>query len=404
MSVRPSTEIPLLPVARLTSLDAYRGFVMLLMGLELLHLDDVAKNFPPSSWWQVLGFHSWHVPWVGCCLYDLIHPSFVFMVGVALAFSISSRVARGQSTGRLWLHALARSVLLILLGIFVRSLGRESTNWTFEDTLTQMGLGYPFLFALSFASQRVRWVSVGLILVGYWWFFVQQPLPPANFDDAAVNIPDGWSHHAQGFYAHWNLNRNAAWAFDSWFLNLFPRSRPWVGYTGGYNTLNFIPTLANMILGLIAGAWLKQASSQPRSTWIVVRLLKYGVAGIALGWGLHGLGVCPLIKKLWTPSWVLFSAGWSGVMMAGFYYVMDVKYYQRWAFPLIVMGMNSLAMYLLFHTIDEFLEETLVQHFGPTPFLLLGPEMQPVVLGSVVLLMFWLILLWMHRKKLYLKV
>jgi heparan-alpha-glucosaminide N-acetyltransferase len=404
MSALPSTELPLLPVARLTSLDAYRGFVMLLMGLELLHLDEVAVNFPQSSVWQCLGFHSWHVPWVGCCLHDLIHPSFVFMVGVALAFSISSRVARGQGLGRLWLHALGRSVCLILLGIFVRSLGRDSTHWTFEDTLTQMGLGYPVLFGLSFATQRVRWACIGLILVGYWWYFVQYPFPPAGFNDSAVNIPDGWPHHAQGFFAHWNLNQNAAWAFDSWFLNLFPRSRPWVGYTGGYNTLNFIPTLANMILGLIAGVWLKRASSQPRSNWIVIRLLKFGVAGILLGWGMHWLGICPLIKKLWTPSWVLFSGGWSFILMAAFYYIMDVRHYQRWAFPFIVIGMNSLAMYLLFHTIDEFLEEALVQHFGPQPFLLLGPEMQPVLLGSCVLLILWLILLWMHKRKLYLKI
>ena len=404
MSARTSTEIPLLPAVRLTSLDAYRGFVMLLMGLELLELDEVALHFPNSTFWQTISFHAWHVPWVGCCLHDLIHPSFVFMVGVALAFSMASRASRGQRQPQLWLHAISRSLILILLGVFVRSLGRSSTFWTFEDTLTQMGLGYPFLFALGFANQRVRWASIAAILVGYWLFFVLTPLPNPQMDDATLNIPADWTHHAEGFLAHWNLNRNAAWAFDHWFLNLFPRMRPWVGYSGGYNTLNFIPTLANMILGLIAGTWLRQASRQPRSLWIVKRLLLVGVGGIALGLGLHYLNICPLIKKLWTPSWMLFSGGCSCLFMAAFYYIMDVKYYQRWAFPLIVIGMNSLAMYLLFHTIDEFLAETLEQHFGPKLFLLMGPEFQPMLLGAGVLLVLWLILLWMHRRKLYLRV
>jgi heparan-alpha-glucosaminide N-acetyltransferase len=404
MSVRSATDLQFVSAPRLTSLDAFRGFVMLLMGLELLQLDEVAKNFPDSPFWQTIGFHSWHVPWVGCCLHDLIHPAFAFMVGVALAFSISSRVARGQRTGRLWLHALSRSLLLIFLGIFVRSLGRASTNWTFEDTLTQMGLGYPFLFALSFLSQRARWISIGVILVGYWLLFALHPLPPADFNDAAANIPDHWPHHAEGFYAHWNLNRNVAWEFDHWLLNLFPRARPWVGYTGGYSTLNFIPTLANMILGLIAGTWLKQASAQPGTTWIVKRLLQTGATGVTLGLALHAAGICPLIKKLWTPSWMLFSGGWSCAIMGLFYYVMDVKHYQRWAYPLIVIGMNSLAMYLLFHTIDIFIAKTLEQHLGSQIFLLLGPELQPVLLGTAVLLVLWLILLWMHRRKLYLRV
>ena len=90
--------------------------------------------------------------------------------------------------------------------------------------------------------------------------------------------------------------------------------------------------------------------------------------------------------------------------MAAFYFIMDVKKLRAWAFPFIVIGMNSIAMYLLFHTIDEFLAETLEQHLTPKAFLLLGPNLQPVLLGSAVLLTLWLILLWMHKRKIYLRV
>ncbi len=386
----------LLPASRLTSLDALRGLMMLLMGLELLKLEDVAVNFPNSAIWQWLGFHAWHVPWVGCCLHDLIHPIFAMLVGFSLAFSVASRAAQGQTRAALWRHAWWRAGLLIVLGIFVRGQGRATINWTFEDTLTQMGLGYPVLFALGFATQRTRWLSIGVILVGYWLLFACWPvLPPTPGD----NIPDGWTHHFSGFYAHWNLNRNVAWEFDRWLLNLFPRPKPWIGYTGGYCTLNFIPTLANMILGLIVGTWMRA-----RPADLMRRLVILGAAGMALGLGLHAAGVCPVVKKLWTPAWVLLSGGWSCWFMAAFYFICDVRQHQRWAFPLLVMGRNSLAMYLLFHTIDHALAELLEQYAGPALFLVLGPTLHPVLLGSAVLFLLWFILLWMHRRKLYLRV
>lgn len=386
--------------ARLTSLDALRGFVMFLMGVELLQLDEVAKKFPDSTLWQTIGYHAWHAPWTGCSLHDLIHPAFAFMVGVALPFSLASRRARGQSLREMSLHAGWRSFLLIFLGIFVHSLGRSITNWTFEETLTQMGLGYPFLFLLAFARQRIRWIALAGILVSYWLLFVSYPILPTNITNDDFNIPEGWPHHATGFFAHWNLNRNVAWSFDAWFLNLFPRNRPFVGYLGGYNTLNFIPTLGTMILGLIAGTWLREDTTST----LLKRLLLAGLACLGLGWGMEIAGICPIIKKIWTPAWTLYSGGWSFLLMATFYFIMDVKKLRAWAFPFVVIGMNSIAMYLLFHTIDEFLAETLQQHLTPKTFLLLGPDLQPVLLGSAVLLSLWLILLWMHQRKIYLRV
>ena len=387
---------------------------MFLMGVELLELDGVAAHFPGNALWEFIGFHAVHVPWSGCSLHDLIHPSFAFMVGVALPFSIANRLARGHSKMHLAMHAVWRALLLVLLGIFIRSLGRSITNWTFEDTLTQIGLGYPFVFLLAFAGNKLRWASISVILIGYWLFFVSHAVPPPDFNDEAVNIPAGWPHHAGGFFAHWNLNRNAAWSFDIWFLNLFPRHRPFVGYLGGYNTLNFIPSIATMVLGLIAGTWLKHASGQgptpgaaagpdhTSSTALLCRLSVTGVVLLALGLGLERAGICPIIKSIWTPAWMIFSGGWCCLLMAAFYYVIDVRGYKRWAFPLVVIGMNSIAMYVMFHTLDEFIGETLEQHLGP--FLILGPVFQPFLLGAGVLASLWLILLWMHHRKIYLRI
>ena len=136
-------------VQRLVSLDAYRGFVMLLMMAEVLRLSQVAAALPGNAFWSFLAFHQTHAPWAGCSLHDLIQPSFSFMVGVAVPFSMSARMARGQSTRFMTLHAFWRAFVLIALGIFLRSIGHDQTRFTFEDTLTQIGLGYGALFLLS---------------------------------------------------------------------------------------------------------------------------------------------------------------------------------------------------------------------------------------------------------------
>ena len=149
-----STPTAPAPTARLGSIDAYRGFVMFLMIGEVFAFGRVAANLPENPLWRFLDHHQSHVEWVGCVLHDMIQPSFSFLVGTALAFSVASRMARGQSWRRMLGHALWRSLALTFLGVFLRSTGRSQTNFTFEDTLTQIGLGYGFLFLLGFRPAR----------------------------------------------------------------------------------------------------------------------------------------------------------------------------------------------------------------------------------------------------------
>jgi heparan-alpha-glucosaminide N-acetyltransferase len=393
------------PPMRLASLDAYRGFVMFLMAAELLELPKVAAHFPDHHWWQMIARHSEHVAWTGCSLHDLIQPSFSFMVGVALPFSLARRQARGDSTATLWTHALWRALVLVLLGVFLRSIDKSMTYWTFEDTLSQIGLGYPLLFALGFFSPRVAWVSLAVILVGYWAAFAIYPVPPTGFDWARFRGHEWFS----GFQAHWNQNGNVAWAFDRWFLNFFPRQQEFLGNGGGYSTLSFLPTLGTMILGLIAGRWLKN-DPPPRegvsasSALILARLAAAGVACLAIGWGLDRLGICPSVKKIWTPAWTLFSGGWCFLIIATFYLVADVWGAKRLFFPLIVIGLNSIAIYVLVHTVSGFFSKALLTHFGKQPFLAAGEAFEPILHGGVVLLILWIILFWMHRRRVYLRI
>ena len=385
---------------RNVALDVYRGFVMLLMMAEVLRLSRVSEAFPGNGFWQFLAFHQTHAEWAGCSLHDLIQPSFSFLVGVALPYSIASRMAKGGTFGKMFVHALWRSVLLAALGIFLRSTHSPQTNFTFEDTLTQIGLGYPFLFMLGFWRPRWQWTALGVILTGYWLAWALYPVPGPGFNFQAVGVPADWPHHYSGFAAHWNKNANLGSAFDQWFLNLFPRVQPFIANGGGYLTLSFIPTLGTMILGLIAGRWLRAES--PRIP--MKRFVLAGVIGIAAGLLLHFTGICPVVKRIWTPSWTLFSGGACFLLLAGFSWIIDVKRYRKWAFPLVVIGMNSIAAYLIAHLFDRFIPDSFRIHLGPNFFRFAGTGLEPLMQGMAVLLTYWLILFWMCRRKIFLRI
>jgi predicted acyltransferase len=375
---------------------------MLLMMAEVLRFSRVAQAFPGNWFWHILAYNQTHAEWAGCSLHDLIQPSFSFLVGVALPYSIASRLAKGGTFGKLLAHALWRALVLAALGVFLRSMGAPQTNFTMEDTLTQIGFGYPFLFLLGFRPPRWAWAALGVVLTGYWLAWVLYPLPGNNFDWQSVGVSAAWNvqHNYTGFAAHWNKNYNLGTAFDQWFLNLFPRPRPWVYNSGGYLTLSFIPTLGTMILGLIGGRWLREAA--PRIP--MKKLLAAGVVGIATGLFFHFTHICPVVKRIWTPSWTLFSGGACFLLLAAFCWVIEMKQRKRWAFFLVVIGMNSIAAYCIAHFMEQFLISTFKTHLGPHFFEFLGTGLKPLLEGAAVLFCYWLVLLWMYRRKLFLKI
>ncbi|QJW92217.1 hypothetical protein HNV11_04405 [Spirosoma taeanense] len=382
-------------------MDAYRGFVMFLMAAELLQFHKLHEAFPDSAFWAFLAYHQSHVEWAGCSLHDLIQPSFSFLVGVALPYSLASRLTQGHSFGHQFAHALRRSLILVLLGVFLRSIHASQTYFTFEDTLSQIGLGYPFLFLLGYARPRTGWIAFAGILVLYWLAFVLYPAPGPNFDYTAVGVPANWPEHYTGLMVHFNKNSNLAWAFDTWFLNLFPREHPFLFNGGGYATLSFIPTLGTMLLGLQVGRWLRAGLAHNA---VLKRLLIAGAAGITLGLMLQVTGICPVVKRIWTPAWVLFSGGWCCWLLAGFYALIDRADKRGWAFPLVVIGMNSIAIYCLVHLIDRFIINSFYIHLGHGPFQVFGPVYEPLLIGIATLAVFYLILWWMYRRKLFIRI
>jgi heparan-alpha-glucosaminide N-acetyltransferase len=399
--IEPADKIRTVISSRVASIDAYRGLVMLLMMAEVLDFCGVSENLPGSAFWKFLCHHQSHVEWIGCSLHDLIQPSFSFLVGVALPFSIARRSLEGQPPWHRAAHAFFRALILILLGVFLRSLHGSQTYWTFEDTLTQIGLGYGFLYLLGLASPRRQWLALAIILVGYWLLAATYPVPGAGFDWQAAGQTPGGAQQLGGFAAHWSKNTNVAWAFDRWFLNLFSREHPFKFNEGGYCTLSFIPTLATMILGLLAGNVLRdKREGMAKIRWFVAAGIIGLLSGSILGW----LGICPVVKRIWTPSWVLFSGGWCLLLMAAFYFIMDVRGWKKWAFGLCVIGMNSIAAYCIAHLFESFIAENLVIHFGGNIFLLFGEAYKPLLRGAFILIIMWAMLFWMHRRKLFLRI
>lgn len=390
---------------RLVSLDAYRGFIMLVLAASGLSLDRVAASFRGSAFWDAVGYQFSHVAWRGCGFWDLIQPSFMFMVGVAVPYSYASRKAKGEPDAKILAHTIYRSLLLVLLGVFLSSVGRRETHWTFVNVLSQIGLGYTFVTLLRGRGLGRQLAAAGALVAGAWALFVLYPLPGPGFDPRAVGVPAGFQAF-DGLAAHWNKNANAASAFDLWFLNLFP-PHEFKYNDGGYTTLNFVPSMVTMILGLVAGELLRSGRT-PRA--ILRRLL--AAAGLCLGAGVvldpqivpgvEGLWViAPIVKRLWTPSWAIFSTGWTLAMLAGFYYVIDIRGWRRWAFPLVVVGMNSIAMYLMGQLMRGWVRQQMETHVGRGIF---AGAFGPLWASLGIAIVLWLICFWMYRRKVFLRI
>jgi predicted acyltransferase len=389
----------------------------------------VAEQSPINDVLPRLASQLEHVAWTGCSLWDLIQPAFMFMVGVAIPYSYASRRAKGESPGRIFAHVLLRSLILILLGIFLSSNHEKETHVTFVNVLTQIGLGYTFVYLLrgkGAVAVLAQVLAIVGLLGGYWYLFYSFPPPKREFDYQKANVTEA-ERFADPHRQPWQKGTNFAADFDVTLLNLFRREKPirlhfgdteWVSYVfcrtdakgnpdpfwynpGGYTTLNFLPSMATMIFGLMAGELLR--SGRQRITKLIWLILAGGLC-LAIGLALdHGIDewVCPIVKRIWTPSWAVFSAGWVFLGLAAFYLVIDVLGWRRWTFPLVVLGMNSIAVYCMSQLMRPWLKQTLQTHFGQDMF---NWTYGPIVQAVAILALLWLICLWMYHNRIFIRI
>lgn len=156
-----------------------------------------------------------------------------------------------------------------------------------------------------------------------------------------------------------------------------------------------------MILGLICGEWLRSTMSDARKFWLIVAL---GSVCMLAGWLLSTYEIIPVIKRIWTPSWALLSTGGCCLILAVLFGVIDVMQWRGWAFPLVVVGTNSIAVYLMSQMLKPWVGRTLQTHFGQDVFLALGDTWEPFVRANLIGLVFWLVCLWLYKQRVFLKI
>jgi heparan-alpha-glucosaminide N-acetyltransferase len=401
---------------RLLSLDAYRGLIMVTLAFNGFGLAGTAVNHlkldPSDSFWKNVHHQFEHVEWAGAGYWDMIQPSFMFMVGVAMAFSYAKRRQLGQSYLGMLGHAMVRSLVLVLMGVFL------SSRWELMNVLTQIGLGYTFLFLLWGRSFRAQAVAAVVILVGTWLLYVAYPYSGVDWDNTTVDkngtvmlqngVSKQWADkHLADVGRSWHKNNNVGQAIDLFVLNHLPVKDEFKFNGGGYQTINFLPSLATMLFGLMCGELLRTGRSHRDKLLI---LLGAGLAGLVLGLFLELTGICPIIKRIWTPAWALFSTGWCCLILMSFYGIIDVVGLRRWAFPLIVVGMNSIAMYLMGQLLRGWSDRTWrglandvfvrVSRLGDGEGALFEPMLVCVLTG----MLFWFLCLWMYRQKIFIRI
>lgn len=395
------------PAARLQSLDAYRGLIMVALAFNGFGLAATARNYlkasPDSGFWQAVHHQFEHAEWLGGGFWDLIQPSFMFMVGVSMAYSYLNRQRQGHSWGRMFFHACWRGVALAALGIFLISNSGRSTQWSLMNVLTQIGIGYPFLFLLWGRSWRTHAITAVGLLLGAWLLYATFPSAGVDLSKGApeVGVSAAWAQqHLAGIDTAWHKNANVGHAIDTWLLNLFPRREAFVFNAGGYQSINVIASLATMLFGLMCGEMLRSTRTPRRK---LLLLLAAGGAGLIIGIVLAWLG-CPLVKRIWTPSWAIYSTGWCILILATLYAIIDLRQWRAWSFPLVVVGMNSIAIYCMGQLLRGWTARTFQTHLGEDVFKFLGINNAPFVQATMVGLCFWLVCYWMYRRKIFLRI
>jgi len=359
---------------RLLSLDALRGFDMFwIIGGE--SIAQAAAQLTGWAWLVWLAGQLHHPEWHGFAFYDLIFPLFLFIAGVAMPFSFDKRLERGDSKRRLARHAIQRGLLLVLLGMIYNGLlDFDWTNMRYPSVLGRIGLAYLFA-ALVVLNTRLRgqllWI-VG-ILIGYWALLKFVPVPTFGAGDLSPG------HTLTDF-----IDRS-----------LVP-GRLYHGDRDPEGLLGVVPAIATALAGAVTGRLLKneRLSGYVKTLIMVIA----GLACLGLGW-LWNLEF-PINKNLWTSSFVLHCAGWSLLLLALFYLVIDVWRLRAWTLFFVVIGSNSILIYMA----QQFVDFQHTTHFFFDGALKNAGAYQPLLWAIAVVFVEWLLLLLFYKKRIFLRV
>lgn len=359
---------------RLVSLDALRGFDMFwIMGGE--GIAQAAAELTGWTWLVWLSGQLHHPEWHGFAFYDLIFPLFLFMAGTSMPFSFEKRLARGDSKAQLARHVIIRGLVLVLLGMIYNGL----LQFTWPDTrlpsvLGRIGLAYLFagLIVLGFGWRSQLLWFVGL-LVGYWAALKFIPVPGFGAGDLEPG-------HTLTDYIDRLLIPG----------KLYKEVRDPEGLFAT------IPAIGTALAGALTGKYLKDNRGNGMIKTLGMALVGAICLGLAYLWNRD----FPINKNLWSSSFVLHCAGWSLIFLSLFFFVIDVLKLRRWAFFFVVIGMNSILIYMAPKFIDfRFAVERLfggaLKHAG---------EYQALLGAIAILLIKWLLLYFLYRKRVFLRV
>jgi len=359
---------------RLVSIDALRGFDMFwITGGDSLFI--ALFTLINSPLFQRLALQLDHPAWTGFRFYDIIFPLFLFIMGVVMPLSITRRLERGDSREKLYLHIIRRTLLLFLLGLIYNGLFNfDFLVQRWSGVLQRFAVTYFFsaIIVMNFKN-RGQLIWAAAILLIYWFILLLIPAPGYEPYDLT---PQG----------------NLCGYIDRTFL---PGS--FCCYTFGDNEgiLTMFPAIANVLFGVLAGRWLMGAISEKEK---IRNLIIAGISFIAAGllWSL----AFPVNKYLWTGSYVLLTSGISFLLLLIFFWIIDVKGYRKWAFPFTVIGLNPITIYVAqgvfdFGIITNIFVHGFVDSFG---------SFKPVFVALCTLIVKWLFLYFLYRRKIFLKV
>jgi predicted acyltransferase len=350
ISVQPPTQTA---TRRLMSLDALRGFDMfwIVGGEELVH---ALYGGWPNGLTGLLDRQMDHQPWAGVHFYDLIFPLFVFIVGASLVFSLS-RLVEQQGRAVACKRILIRSLLLYVFGLLVYggiSKGLDQVRWM--GVLQRIALCYLFT-GFVFCTFRLRGMIVicASLLFGYWAMTALAPVRNFNLEKEhlkKLNLEPGNPETRARFLSTVDLVHNRyddGLNLPQHFDYLYLPGHKWDGAYDPEGILSTLPAIATCLLGVFAGLLLKNAAVPDQKK--VLYLAACGAAGVVTGflWGLE----FPVIKKIWTSSYVLVAGGYSCLFLAAFYQMVEIWQWRKWCTPFVWIGMNPITIYLAFHLI-----------------------------------------------------